>query len=187
MPEATVHDQVGLLALPVGRYRLDPIRSRVSFTTRHVFGLGAVVGTFTLRHGQLRVADPVQTSTVSAVFAADSFTSGNSRRDLDVRSAKLLDTATYPDLMFISDKLLEAGGSWCVQGTLCAHGINQPVGLRISAAQHKGDEVVLDAVTRIDRYAFGITAARGMAGRNLDVHLAIVATAENPGGQTDDH
>ena len=34
-----------------GTYRIHPASSSVSFTTRHMFGLGAVKGTFGVRFG----------------------------------------------------------------------------------------------------------------------------------------
>jgi len=35
----------------VGTYRIDPSTSTITFTTRHMFGLGAVKGSFDLNSG----------------------------------------------------------------------------------------------------------------------------------------
>lgn len=179
MGTRTTEDNAGI-ELAVGGYRIDPTCSRVSFTTRHLFGLAGVQGTVALRTGQIRVARPVEQSCVTAVLAADSFATGNPRRDADVRSAKLLDAAAHPDITFTSDRLQHVGGTWTVSGTLCAHGASRPIVLLVDQVRCRGGEVSLRVRARIDRYDFGVTGARGMAARHLDLQLQVVACAENP-------
>lgn len=180
MTTRNVEDTDAGIELPVGSYRIDPTRSTVSFTTRHLFGLAQVQGTFALRTGQIRVARPVEQSSVTAALATGSFTTGNSRRDDDVRSAKFLDAAAHPDITFTSDRLQHVGGKWTVSGTLCAHGISRPLDLLVDRAHCSGGEMSLRAQARIDRYDFGVTGAKGMAGRHLGLQLQVVARAENP-------
>jgi len=180
MDTRTAEDPDADILLPVGTYHIDPARSTVAFTTRHLFGLGRVQGTFALRTGRIRVARPVQQSSVTAVLAADSITTGNSRRDDDVRSAEFLDAAAHPDITFTSHRLQHVGGSWTVSGTLCAHGISRPLQLLVDQAHCSSAELSLHAQARIDRYEFGIAAARGMAARHLDLQLQVVAHAQNP-------
>ena len=111
------------LAVPAaGRYRVDPQRSTVTYSGRHMFGLGAVKATFTIASGELLVADPVAASTVVVSVDAGSFRSDKSRRDDQVRSASLLDAATYPNITFTSDGLREQGAGWLLDGALTAHG-----------------------------------------------------------------
>src|SRR6266851_8271011 len=66
-----------------GTYRIDPSGSSVSFTTRHLFGLGVVRGTFGVLSGEVTIADPVTASTARAVIDAASFSSGHTQRDKD--------------------------------------------------------------------------------------------------------
>lgn len=175
MSPTTVSTYDQATALPAGTYRLDPLRSTVTFTTRHLFGLRRVEGTFALRGGEVRVGDPLEDSAVSAVIAADSFTSGNPRRDADVRSAKLLGAAAHPDIAFTSDRLERTAEGWVVHGTLRALATSRPIALRIDRVHASTAEVALRAQARIDRYAFGVTGAKGFAARHLDLQLAIVA------------
>lgn len=79
----------------VGIYRIDPAHSTIAFTTRHLFGLGVVRGSFAVQDGEIRSAD--------------------------------------------------------------------------------GPELRLRAHARADRYDLGVTAARGMAARHLDLDLDILA------------
>ena len=50
-------------------------RSTVTYSGRHLFGLGAVKATFTIASGELLVADPVAASTVVVSVYAGSFRS----------------------------------------------------------------------------------------------------------------
>ena len=70
-------------------------RSTVTYSGRHLFGLAPVKATFTIASNELLVADPVAASTVVVSVDAGSFRSDKSRRDDQVRSASLLDAATY--------------------------------------------------------------------------------------------
>lgn len=47
--------------------------------------------------------------------------------------------------------------------------------LVIEAAEAHGNGFRARATARIDRYAFGVTAAKGMAGRHLDIELTAIA------------
>jgi hypothetical protein len=49
------------------------------------------------------------------------------------------------------------------------------VTLAIESVETAGQGFVTRATTRIDRYAFGVTAAKGMAARYLDVVLTAAA------------
>jgi len=55
-------------------------------------------------------------------------------------------------------------------------GVSQPVTLVIESVETAGAGFRARATTRIDRYAFGLTAAKGMAARQLNIDLT--ATAE---------
>ena len=61
------------------------------YSGKHMFGLGTVHATFTVREGELRVGEPWTTSRVTVTVDAASFSSNSARRDKDVRSAGLLD------------------------------------------------------------------------------------------------
>ena len=61
----------------VGTYRIDPSTSTITFTTRHMFGTGAVKGSFDLNSGEIIVAEPITASQVNASASAKSFTTGN--------------------------------------------------------------------------------------------------------------
>ena len=89
-----------------GTYRIDPSMSAIAFTTRHMFGTGAVKGSFDLSSGEIIVAEPVTASHVVATAPANSFTTGNPKRDKHVRSADFLQSDTHPVISFRSSELV---------------------------------------------------------------------------------
>ena len=162
-------------AFDPGIYRIDPERSTITFRTRHLFGLGPVRGTFRLRTGEILVADPAGESAVRATVDAGSFHTGNPGRDGTVLSARLLNAGKYPDITFASSQVSESDGRWAVRGTLVVTGHEQPVELAIEQARADGPRLSFVATAGIDRYAFGVTAMKGLAARRLNCRLEIVA------------
>jgi len=162
--------------LSPGTYRIDEERCLITFRTRHLFGLGAVRGTFRLRSGEIRLAEQVQDSAVRATVDAESFHTGNPGRDRTVRSARLLDTAEHPIFTFTSTQVAESGGRRVVRGRLVVRDAEHPVELTIEQARADGPQLLtIVASAAIDRYAFGVTAMKGLAARRLSCQLEIVA------------
>lgn len=162
--------------LSPGTYRIDEERCLITFRTRHLFGLGPVRGTFRLRSGEIRVAEQLQDSAVRATVDAESFHTGNPARDGTVRSARLLDTTGHPIFTFTSTEVTESAGRWVVRGRLVVRDAEHPVELAIEQARADGKQLTIVASAGIDRYAFGVTAMKGLAARRLSCQLEIVAT-----------
>jgi polyisoprenoid-binding protein YceI len=161
-----------IAALSPGTYRIDPTKSQVRYSGKHMFGLGTVHATFTIRDGELRIGEPLETSTATITVDAASFTSKNARRDRDVRSAGLLDTDKYADITFASEGLQQTEDNMLVKGAVTAHGHTVPVDVRIDRVTHEGTGIsVHGRAEHLDRTAFGITGSRGMVGRYLDLEL----------------
>ena len=168
--------QPAAIAAPApGTYRIDTARSLITFTTRHLFGLCRVRGRFALRDGEIHVTAPMSGCSARARISAASFHTGNPSRDRAVRSARLLDTGTYPDINFTSERLDHADGRWVLHGLLSVRGSAHPVGLLLEEAQPTGQDLRLRASVRLDRYDFGITNYKGLAARHLGFRLDIVA------------
>ncbi|WP_042426424.1 YceI family protein [Streptacidiphilus anmyonensis] len=157
--------------LGLGRYVIDPSGSSVTFTTRHLFGLGLVRGSFAIRSGSVDLAEPLAASVVTAELDAAGFATGNGSRDATVRSAKLLDTDRHPRIVFVSERVCETE----VAGTLTACGVSRPVRLAVTdtTVSAEGSGFHVRATTRIDRTDFGVTAMRGLAGRHLDLTVQV--------------
>jgi polyisoprenoid-binding protein YceI len=160
-----------------GRYGIDSRGSTIAFRSRHLFGVAPVRGTMAISQGVVEVADPITDSSVQVEIDTTSFHTGSRHRDGDVRSARFLNAARYPSMRFTSERLDRSNGHWTLTGTLMVRDVARPVSLAIEQAAVQlgtASSFVVYATTRIDRTDFGLTAARGMAGRHLDVSLRIL-------------
>lgn len=169
------HPTENQLAIAPGSYVLDPESSTISFTTRHLFGLGKVHGTFSLAEGRVTVAEEPDHSSATAVIDAGSFTTDSGARDKTVRSAKYLDTATHPHITFTSQTFSTTDSGYTLSGELSVKGVRQPVELAVDAPRKEAEATRFHATTTIDRYAFGITVDKGMTARYLTLTLDILA------------
>ena len=153
-------------AIPqLGRYQIDPAGSSVTFRTRHLFGLAPVRGRFAVRGGTVDVSEPVSGSRVHAEIEAGSFRTGNPVRDAQVRSARFLATDAHPVLAFSSEGL----DGQVLTGTLTVREVTRPVRVLTEVTGVSPGSFTARATVRIDRYDFGVTASRGLAGRYLDM------------------
>jgi polyisoprenoid-binding protein YceI len=158
-----------------GAYRIEPGESAISFATRHMFGLAPVRGTFALREGVVRVASPVELSSVRATVAADTFDTGLAARDSAVRSRQYLDVANHPDITFAADGVVRDDG-WVLRGTLTVRSRTEPLDVRVDELRVLDGRLRLRASAEVDRYAWGVTAMKGMTGRRLRFTLSLAAT-----------
>ncbi|MEU7581339.1 YceI family protein [Streptomyces sp. NPDC041068] len=167
----------GPLAAPeAGTYDIDTTASAVRFRTRSVFGIVPVRGTFGLARGTVVVADPVEESTVDVTIRTDTFDSGLRRRDRHVLSADYLDAATYPEIAFRAHGLRRAEQGAVLEGELTVHGVTGTVAVTVDSSVTEGRRLRVRGTATIDRYAFGVTKAKGMTGRRLRVDLDVHAT-----------
>jgi polyisoprenoid-binding protein YceI len=153
----------------LGRYEIDTSCSAVTFTTRHLFGLAPVRGSFAIRLGTIDVGEPLAGSSVFVQIDPASFRTGNGRRDDKVRSGRLLDADRYPVITFRS----EGVDGPALTGALTVRNVTMPVTLSIERTAVRAQGFNARASTRIDRTEFGVTAYRGVAGRYLDMTIEV--------------
>lgn len=55
-------------------------------------------------------------------------------------------------------------------------GVSRPVDVTVERVTVEGRRLTVVASTVVDRYAFGVTTAKGMTGRRLTVRLDVRAT-----------
>jgi polyisoprenoid-binding protein YceI len=168
-------DQAVLAAEPQpGHYDIDPDQSRVTFATRHLFGLGRVKGSFAVRRGSADIADPLEVSAIYADIDTASFRTNSRQRDRSVLSPRFLDAAGHPVMTFRSDRI--AAEDQALTGTLTVRGTTRPVTLTVTRCEMSRGSFTARAAARIDRTEFGITAARGLAARYLDLTVEVQCT-----------
>jgi polyisoprenoid-binding protein YceI len=137
-----------------GSWILDPARSEVRLESRHTWGLLPVRGIFGQIAGNGTVTAAGQVAGTLTI-AAGSINTKNKMRDKDLRSAKLFDVASHPDITYTVDGIQPADGGARVTGTLTVRGRTRPLSFdaKVSAA----DEVRLDAEIPVNRADFGLT------------------------------
>lgn len=166
------------LRLPAaGTYRIDDVRSRITYTCRHMFGLGKVRAEFSIASGLLEIAESLSEGRAVATIDVASFKSDNAKRDRDVKGPGLLDVAKFPRIEFRSTEVREDGRGAVLVGIVAMHGVDAPVELKVSAweAQSRDRIHVLARADHLDRCSFGITGARGWVGRYFDLALDVLA------------
>lgn len=158
-----------------GTYRLDPARSRANFTTRHLFGLGTVTGSLAVLDGHVTVRADPSVWTVIATLDAGSFDSASAARDELVKSPGYLDVGDHPCITFSSRGLVQDGGARRIRGALTVRGVAAPVELTITEIHDIDGLVTVQATATLDRYAHGLTKAKGLAARLVQVQLTATA------------
>jgi polyisoprenoid-binding protein YceI len=156
-----------------GTYEIDPARSSIEFATRAIFGMSRVKGSFALAGGRVVVSEGTDKSSLEAKALATSFKTATKKRDHHVKSADFLDAEKYPEIRFQSSAVLQRHGDWIVRGEITARGVSAPIDLVVVQTEDEGNSVTWRATGRVDRYAHGITKAKGMAARY--VYLDIIA------------
>ncbi|HSR84283.1 MAG TPA: YceI family protein [Streptosporangiaceae bacterium] len=155
----------------LGRYGIDNTESTVSFATRHLFGLAPVRGVLALRGGTVDITEPLAESAVHAEIETASFRTGNAQRDGRVLSRRFLNPDRYPVMIFNGEHVdVERR---MLTGTLTVRDVSRPVRLAIVDLTVASRSFAATATTRIDRTEFGVTAARGLAGRHLELTVEV--------------
>ncbi|TKT01626.1 YceI family protein [Streptomyces lasalocidi] len=129
----TLARQGGTELPPPGPWTVDPAHSTVGAVAQHL-GISSVRGRFTDFSAALEIApDEVTKSRVEAVIRAASIDTGNAMRDQHLRSADFLDTERFPEIVYRSTGVTEAGPDrWTVHGELAMRGIVRPVDLDLA-------------------------------------------------------
>ncbi len=162
---------------PAGYYTVDPSRSTINLSTKHMFNLGTVAATFTVRDASLTIAEPASGSTFHAVVDAASFTSDKARRDKDVRGPRFLHSENHPDITVSADSMSFEDDRWSAPASVTANGVTAPATITLQSVDSTGGgSFRVRATVRIDRYAHGITGGKGLAGRWMDMNVTAVVT-----------
>jgi polyisoprenoid-binding protein YceI len=148
---------------PGDGWRVDLAHSRVGFSARHM-GIITVHGQFTSATVQLDL-DPLDLtrSTVAARIEAGSVSTGDDRRDADLRSAHFLDADVFPSIVFVSTAIEPlAADRFRVVGDLTIRDVTRHTSLELRSTEPVPDgrgglRRGFSATGQIDRTAWGLT------------------------------
>jgi polyisoprenoid-binding protein YceI len=158
-----------------GSWTLDPARSQVLLETKHTWGLLPLHGVFRQVTGNGTVTEAGQVSGTLTV-GAGSIDTKNKMRDKDLRSAKVFDIASHPDISYTVDGMQPAGAGVRVTGSLTVRGRTRPLSFDATVSA-TGSEVRLEAEVPVNRADFGLTySPLGMAPMNNTIVIHAVFT-----------
>jgi len=177
-------------ALPAaGAWTIDPAHTIVRARSRHL-GLSTVEGRFTEFRGTIRVAEPIEASTVDVRIQAASIDTGNAERDAHLRSGDFLDAERFPALTFRGDRVARLSGDrWTVGGALTIRDVTRSVTLDVmyqgtGPDPWGGTRLALTATTQLARRDYEMTWNMGLPGGSvlvgptLQIDLEIQAVRE---------
>ena len=151
---AATADTTGLV-IPHGSWRVDPGRSEVTFSLRHLFVM-PVRGRFTEFEGSLAVERDGSAVASGSVRAA-SVETGDAKRDERLREADFFDAEHCPLIRLYGGTATPLEGSRLrVTGDLEIRGLRQTVELIARPGEIGGERAELTLHGQLSRGAFGI-------------------------------
>jgi polyisoprenoid-binding protein YceI len=169
-------------------YQIDSSNSTVSFTVRHMM-ISKVTGVFTDFSGTIQY-DPqdMTKSSANGTIKTASVNTHNADRDEDLKSGEgFFEVAKFPDITFVSKRVIKKGSGFICLGTLTIHGVSRDVELPFTVTGPiKGmggvPRIAVEASTTINRRDFGLTWSRMLDGGGMlvsdEVLITINAEAE---------
>ncbi|MGC9670489.1 YceI family protein [Planosporangium sp. 12N6] len=152
-----------------GLWTIDPAHSIVRAKARHL-ALSHVEGRFMAFSGQIRIADPVERSSVEVSIDTTSIDTGNAERDTHLRSPDFLDVERFPVMAFRSERVVRhTDERWRVDGLLTIRDVTRPVALDVTylgtgADPWGGTRFALTATTQLARKDYEINWNMGLPG-----------------------
>jgi polyisoprenoid-binding protein YceI len=166
-------------AVTAGRFAVEPAHTRIQFAVNH-FGFSTWYGDFTGASGSLTL-DPknVAAAKVDIRIPTASVSTTNTVLDGELKSADWFDAAKYPDIRFVSTKVVQTAPNRAdITGDLTFHGVTKPVTLAATFVG-SGDNplskkytVGFDATTSLKRSDYGVKTYVPMVGDQTTLRIS---------------
>lgn len=159
------------------QWQLVNTLSTARFSVRN-FGFKTVHGQIPIRSATVETDLNDQPLAVHARLHLEGLSTGNRRRDADLRQPRLLNSSKFPELCFESTSVSGSPDGWSISGGLDACGRTAALELVAEPAVHaRGGEVHVRATATLDRRDVGVRAPRIMIGRQVHIVIEAVFTA----------
>jgi len=143
-------------------YQIDSSHSAAHFSVRHLM-VSNVRGEFSKLSGTIvyDASNPTN-STVEAKADVTSISTRDAQRDAHLKSADFFDVEKFPELSFVSTKVVKDGDEWKLKGNLTIHGVTKEVTLTVEGPTPEvkdpwgGFRFGVTAETKILRKDFGL-------------------------------
>ena len=133
--------------MALSHWKIDPGRSRLTFTVRHLV-VTRVHGTFHRWGGEAEIdVDDLSRGRVEVALEVESVDTGDRARDDNLRSADFFDAQNFPQLRFRSTRVTPKGRNrLLLEGELEMRGVTRPVALQ---AELRGKQTDSSGVNRL--------------------------------------
>ena len=171
--------------LSAAEWRVDGAHSSASFAVKHMM-VSTVRGSFSGLKGSVDY-DPANLSGAKANLTIDAKTvdSHNEMRDKDLRSDNFFDVEKYPEIKFVSKRVVAGSGkAFQLVGDLTIHGVTKEVTFQVEGPEpavkdgkgnlHSG----ATATTKINRKDFGLVWNKALDGGGVMVSDDVDLTVE---------
>jgi polyisoprenoid-binding protein YceI len=141
--------------LPEGTWHVDPKASTLTFSSRGMFGLVAVHGSFGAYEGELEIDGGDMRGELR--IDAATLDTKNEKRDTHLRSADFFDVTVHPTVTFSLAQLVPSTGPTLeLNGTLRIRDNELRVQAPVQASLLAADRLRLDTKVSVDRAAAGV-------------------------------
>jgi polyisoprenoid-binding protein YceI len=138
------------------RRDVEPAASIAAFDARSFHG--PVHGTVPVLSGSVTVDDVGRPVAVNAELDLAGLSTGNARRDKDLRGQRFFDTASRPTMTFEADTVMELDDGWDVTGVLDISRTRCPLTLHV--ARDSSSPNAFTATVSLDARDLGVKAPR---------------------------
>lgn len=112
-------------------WKIDPAHSEAAFSVRHM-GISNVHGRFSNLAGTVTLDEKdISKSSVNASIDVTTVDTGVAQRDGHLKSPDFFDVAKYPQMTFVSKKVVNKGGKLSLLGDMTLHGVSRQVELTV--------------------------------------------------------
>jgi polyisoprenoid-binding protein YceI len=167
-------------AASANTYDIDIVHSHIAFFIDHL-GFARVIGTANDFSGSFTfdAAHPEASSLTAAVKVA-SIDTNSAQRDSDIQGADWFNATEFPDITFVGTAFARTGeATGTITGDLTIAGVTRPTTLDVTFNKEGENPwsglhfAGFSARTSIKRSDFGMQAAQGMIGDDVDLFLEI--------------
>jgi polyisoprenoid-binding protein YceI len=161
-----------------GHWTLDPARSSAALSSKSMWGLMPVKGTFGKLEGDGTIS-PAGEATGSVALLAESVDTKNKKRDIHLRSADFFHSEKFPQITFGVEKVVPAAEDVTVSGTLTVRDHSRQISFPAKVDMTGDGDIALSATVPVDRSEFGLTWNQmGMASMKNTIAIHAVFTKD---------
>lgn len=157
-------------------YALEPEKSSVGFETD--FGTDRITGNFTVTRADLTIDfDNVANTRIAVTLDTSRATASFPFAAQAMRGPRVLDSATFPEITFVSRAVRPAGEGAQVDGDLTIRGVTRPVTLAAGIFRQQGSaegdlsQLSVRLTGTINRSDYGATGWNDMVGDQVRIDI----------------